>query len=88
MFDLHNAADIVGHLVAQRMHPFPTNNEFVGMTECIVESFHDLLTEDLESLSNFDSNRGSHHPLRECFMAGTPEGRVESVHEGGASVTP
>ena len=61
------------------------NDKFMGMTEYVTESFHDLLARDSESLSDSDSNRGSHHPLRECFMAGTPEGRVESVHEGGAT---
>ena len=61
-FGLRNATGTVGHLVVQRMHPSPTNNEFVGMTEYIVESFHDILVEDLESLSNSDSVRGSHHP--------------------------
>ena len=34
-----------------------------------------------------DSSRGSHHPSRECFMAGTPEGYIESIHEGGATPT-
>ena len=67
------------------MHPSPANDEFVGMTEYVTESFHDLLVGDLESPSNSDSSRGSHHPSRECFMAGTPEGRVKSVHEGGAT---
>ena len=55
------------------------------MTEYVVKSFHDLLAGDSELLSDSDSSRGSHHPSRECFMAGTPEGRVESVHEGGAT---
>ena len=55
------------------------NNEFVGMTEYVVESFHDLLVGELESPSSFDSSRGSQHPSRECFMAGTPEGHIESV---------
>ena len=68
------------------MHPSPTNDEFVEMTEYVVESFHDLLTGDSESLSDSDSSRGSHHPSRECFMVGTLEGHIESVHEGG--VTP
>ena len=61
------------------------NDEFVGMTEYVVESFHDLLAEDSESLSDSDFSRGSHHPSQEYFMIGTPEGRVESVHEGGAT---
>ena len=48
--------------MAQRMHPSPTNDEFVGMTEYVVESFHNLLVGDSESLSDSDSSRGSHHP--------------------------
>ena len=71
--------------MAQHMHPSPMNDEFVGMTEYVVESFHDLLTGDSESPSDSNSSRGSHHPSRECFMAGTPEGHVESVHKGGAT---
>ena len=67
------------------MHPSPTNDEFAGMTEYVAKSFHDLLTVDSESLSDSDSSRGSHHPSQECLMAGTPEGRVESIHEGGAT---
>jgi len=84
-FGLPNTVETVGHLVAHRTPPSPTNDEFVGMTKYVVESFHDLLVEDSESLSDSDSGRGSHHPSRECFMVGTPEGHVESVHEGGAT---
>ena len=69
------------------MHPSPTNDEFVGMTEYVMESFHDLLMGESESPSDSDSNRGSHHPSLECFMAGTPKGYIESIHEGGATPT-
>ena len=86
-FDLRNAVETVGHLVAQRMIPSPVNDEFVGVIEHVVESFHDLLAEKLESPSSSDSSRGSHHPSRECFMAGTPEGYVESIHEGESTPT-
>ena len=84
-FSLRNAAGTVGHLMAQSMLPSPTNDEFMGMTEYVTESFHDLLAEDSESLSDSNSSRGSHHPSRKYFMAGTPEGRIESIHEGGAT---
>ena len=67
------------------MHPSPTNDEFVAMTEYVMESFHDLLMGDLESPSDSDYSRGSHHRSQEYFMVGTPKGRVESVHEGGAT---
>ena len=58
------------------------NDEFMGMTKYVVESFHDLLVGESESPSNSDTSRGSHHPSRECFTAGTPEGYVESIREG------
>ena len=61
-FGLRNAVGTIGHLVAQRMHPSPMNDEFMGMTEYITESFHDLLVGDSELLSDYDSSRGSHHP--------------------------
>ena len=57
------------------------------MTEYVLESFHDLLVEEPESPSSSDSSRGSHHPSRECFMAGTPEGHVESIPEEEATLT-
>ena len=87
LFGLRNAAETVGHLVAQRMIPSPTNNEFVGVIEHVVESFHDLLIEEPESPSGSDSNRGSDHPSCECFMTGTPEGHVETIHEEEATLT-
>jgi len=71
-FGLRNAAETIGHLVAQRMIPPPANNEFVGVIEHVAESFHDLLLEEPESPSGSDSSRGSHHPSRECSMTGSP----------------
>ena len=62
MFGLCNAIETIGHLVVQRTPPSPMNDEFVGMTEYIVESFHDLLVGELESPFDSDSSRGSHHP--------------------------
>ena len=84
---LRNAAEIVGHLVAQCTPPSPTNDEFMGMTKYVVESFHDLLTGESGSPSDSDSSGGSHYPSHECFMAGTPEGHVESIHEGETTLT-
>ena len=63
------------------------NDEFIGMTEYVAESFHDFLVGESESPSNFDSSRGSHLPSHKCFIAGTPEGYVESIHEGEATPT-
>ena len=63
------------------------NDEFIGMTEYVVESFHDLLAEETESLSTSDSSWGSHHSSHECFMVGTPEGHVKSIHEEEATPT-
>jgi hypothetical protein len=65
------------------MHPSSANDEFMGMMDYIMESFHDLLARDSEAISNSDSSGGSHHPSRERFMVGIPEGHVESVHDGG-----
>ena len=86
-FGPRNAAETVGHLVAQRTPPSPTNDEFVGMTEYITKSFHDLLVGESESPSDSDSSRRSHLPSQECFIAGTLEGYIESIHEGGATPT-
>ena len=57
------------------------------MTEYVIESFNDLLAKESESRSISDSSRGSHHPSCECFMVGTLEGHVESIHEGEATPT-
>ena len=61
------------------------NDEFVGMNKYVMESFHDLLAGELESPSDSDSSRGSHHPSHECFMAGTPKRYIESIHEREAT---
>ena len=61
-FGLRNTAETIGHLVAQRTHPSHRNDKFMGMTEYVMESFHDLLMGESESPSNFDSSRGGHHP--------------------------
>ena len=68
--------------MVQRMPPFPMNDEFIGMTKYVMESFHNLLAGEIESPSNSDSSRGSHHPSHECFMEGTPKGHVDNIHEG------
>ena len=86
-FGLRNAAETDGHLVAQRTPPSPTNDGFVRMTEYVAESFPDLLSRESESPSNSDSSRGSHHPSHECFMVGTPEGHIKSIHEEEATPT-
>ena len=78
-FGPRDTATIVSHLVAQRTILSPVNNEFVGMIESVIESLNGLLAEGPGSDSGSDSSRGSHHPSRECFMAGTPEGHVESI---------
>ena len=66
------------------------NDEFMGMTKYVIESFHDLLTGESESPSDSDSSRGSHYPSRECFMVGTPEGYIKSIREveGDAGAPP
>ena len=86
-FGLRNVVETIGHLMVQCMPSSPTNNKFVGMTEYVVESFHDLLIGESESPSDSNSSSGSHHPHEECFMVGTPEGYIKSIHEGGATPT-
>ena len=86
LFGLRNTAETIGHLVAQRTPRSPANDEFMGMTEYVAESFHDLLVGESESPYGSDSNRGSHHPSHECFMVGTPEGHVESIHDEDATL--
>ena len=76
---LHNTVATISHLVAQRTIPSLMNNELVGMIKSITESLHGLLMEGPGSKSGSDSDRGSHHPSRECFMTETPKGHIESV---------
>ena len=73
--------------MAQRTPQSPANDEFMGMTKYVTESFHDLFMGESGSPSDSDSSGGSHHPSRECFMTGTPEGHVESIHEEEATST-
>ena len=84
---LRNAAATACHLMALRMVQPPADSEFMGVIEHDMESLHKLLTEEPESSSGSGYSRGSHHPSRECFMAGTSEGHVESVSEGEATPT-
>ena len=85
-FGLRNATATAGHLVALRMVQPPADSELVGVIEHDTESIHKLLAKEPESSSSSDSSRGSHHPSWECFMAETPEGRVESI--SGEEVAP
>ena len=84
---LRNDTENVGHLVAQHTPPFPMNDEFMGMTKYVAGTFYDLLIGESESPSSSDSSRGGHHPSHECFMVGTPEGHVKSIHEEEATPT-
>ena len=81
-FGLRNAAATVSHLVAQHMIPPPMNDEFMGVIEHVVESFHDLLAEEPESPSGSDSSRGSHHPSHECFRWVPPRGTSKASMRG------
>jgi hypothetical protein len=67
------------------------NDKFVALADYIMESIHDLLVRDLESISDSTSSQGSYHPSHECFMAEivddthrevTPKGRVVSANDG------
>jgi hypothetical protein len=68
----------------------PTNDEFVGMADYIMELIHELLTSDSKTISDSASSQGSYHPSHECFMAeitddphreATPEGRSASADD-------
>ena len=87
-FSLRNAADRVLRLVASHTATRLTDSEFVGMANYVSESFHDLLAEGSKLGSNSDSNRGSHHPSRECRMVDTPEGNVEGLGDPSNANTP
>jgi len=86
-YGLRNAAATACHLMALRMVQTPANSEFMGVIEHDAESLHKLLIEEPESSSSSGSSMESHHPSRECFMADTSEGHVESVSEGDATAT-
>jgi hypothetical protein len=81
-FGLRNAAGDAHRLATAPFGSTPIGGEFVGITDYISESFHDLLAGESEAISNSNSSRGSHHPSRECFLPGVPEGRVEDAHNG------
>ena len=74
-------------LVSARVITFPANSEFMGMTDYVLKSFYDLIVEGSETFSNSDSGGGSHHPSRECFMAGIYDVHDEGVHDGEATPT-
>jgi hypothetical protein len=85
-YDLRNTAQIVECHMARLSSLLPVNDEFVGMADFSVELAHDLPVGDSESISGSASTEGSHHPLRECFMAETSEGHVSSASD--SSETP
>jgi hypothetical protein len=69
--------------VARLSSSLPVNDEFVGMADYFMESIHDLLASDSESISGSISSKGSHHPSRECFMAKTSDGHISSASDSG-----
>ena len=60
------------------------NDEFMGMTEYVVESFHDLLVGESDRPSTL-TLVGEPSPLARMFHGRYPEGYSESIHEGGAT---
>jgi hypothetical protein len=99
-YGLCNTAQIVEHHMARRFCPPPTNDEFLGVADYIIELIHDLLVSDLDSIFDSASSQGSYHPSRECFMGkitddtrreATLEGYVMSANDGaphGGNGTP
>jgi hypothetical protein len=81
-FGQHNAAGDAHRLDVTPFGSNPIGGEFVGMTNYVSESFHDLLVGKSEAISDFGSSGGSHHPSRVCFVAGVLEGCVEDSHNG------
>jgi hypothetical protein len=59
----------------------------MGMVDHVVDSVLDLLASDSETLSDFGSSEGSHHPSCECFMVQegqrTPDGHVTDASDSG-----
>jgi hypothetical protein len=65
------------------------------MADYILGSICDLLTSDLESISDFVSSQGSYHPLCEGFMvdiidSAHRDGHIKSTNDGdlGGDETP
>jgi hypothetical protein len=84
LFGLCNAVRTIDRLVAQRMHPSSTDNEFVGMTDYITESFHDLLTGDSEMISNSDSSGGAITLRANASWQTPPRGMLKVSKMGGS----
>jgi hypothetical protein len=78
-YGLHNTAQVIECHVAWLSSLPPASDEFVGMADFFMESIHDPLASDSESISGFASSEGSHHPSRECFMVETSEGHISSA---------
>ena len=73
------------HTPGSDLRPSTANNEFVGVTDYVSESFYDLIVEGSETVSDSDSSGGSHHPSRECFVVEIHDVHDEGVHGGEAS---
>jgi hypothetical protein len=82
-YGFRNTAQIIERHVARLSSSLPANDVFVGMADYFVESIHDHLASDSESISGSAPSEGSHHPSRECFMAETSEGHVSSASDSG-----
>jgi hypothetical protein len=82
-YGLCNATQVIEHHVVWLSSPTPVSTEFVGMADFFMEKIHDRPTSDLESIFGSASSKGSHHLLRECFMAETSEGHVASSSDSG-----
>jgi hypothetical protein len=67
-FRLRGAAWIISNLVAQCVHPLPTNNEFIRMVDYVTDFVRDPLGSGLKTSSDSNFGVGSCHPSLECFM--------------------
>lgn len=63
-FDLHNAVVTVASLMARGHMPTPDDIEFIGIADLVVDSIYDILSSTWsDTLSDFDSDEGNHHPF-------------------------
>jgi len=77
---LHNALQTLDSLAVGVRMPTLDDIEFVGMADHVENSINNIFS-DSEIYSESGSSEGSHHPSRECFMAGTPDGNITDTED-------
>lgn len=91
-FSLHNAVATIASLVARGHMPTPDDVKFVGMADRVIDSIYGILCSmGSDMLFDFDSDEGSHHPSRKCYMADVAEvsdGHVSDALDSSPQRTP